>query len=98
MPAGAKPGERRGGRKKGTPNKATAEIRALAQKYTMAALKGLVDIAKNSDSDAAKVSAWKEILDRGHGRSLQSVAMNVDMSLSGLMERIDGKSRGLPNA
>lgn len=29
MPRGSKPGERRGGRKKGTPNKATAESRAV---------------------------------------------------------------------
>lgn len=31
MPGGSKPGERRGGRKKGTPNKATTESRALWQ-------------------------------------------------------------------
>ena len=30
---GSQPGERRGGRRKGTPNKATAEIRALAMGY-----------------------------------------------------------------
>ncbi len=30
MPRGAAPGERRGGREKGTPNKATAALRALA--------------------------------------------------------------------
>ena len=36
--SGAKPGERRGGRQKGTPNKATADIKALAQKYTPEAL------------------------------------------------------------
>lgn len=29
MPRGAKPGERRGGRKKGTPNKVTAEVREV---------------------------------------------------------------------
>ena len=30
---GSEPGERRGGRQKGTPNKVTAEIRALAMSY-----------------------------------------------------------------
>jgi hypothetical protein len=30
---GSKPGERRGGRQKGTPNKTTAEIRELAQAH-----------------------------------------------------------------
>jgi hypothetical protein len=29
MPAGSKPGERRGGRKKGTPNKVTREVREV---------------------------------------------------------------------
>jgi hypothetical protein len=37
--AGSKPGERRGGRQKGTPNKATADIKALAQEHTEAAMK-----------------------------------------------------------
>lgn len=30
MPRGAKPGERRGGRQKGTPNKVTAELKQMA--------------------------------------------------------------------
>jgi hypothetical protein len=33
MPRGAKPGERRGGRQAGTPNKITADIRAAAQSF-----------------------------------------------------------------
>jgi hypothetical protein len=36
MPRGSKPGERRGARQKGTPNKATAEVKVLAQKYVPA--------------------------------------------------------------
>jgi hypothetical protein len=32
MPRGSKPGERRGGRQKGTPNRVTAEVKALAHK------------------------------------------------------------------
>lgn len=31
MPRGSKPGERRGGRKRGTPNKVTQEIREVTQ-------------------------------------------------------------------
>ena len=33
MPRGSKPGEHRGGRKAGTPNKATAEVRAIARSF-----------------------------------------------------------------
>ncbi len=65
-------GRKTGGRRKGVPNKATAEIREHAQQYTVEALEGLAQIARTGESDAAKVSAWKAILDRGHGRLAQS--------------------------
>ncbi len=65
-------GRKTGGRRKGTVNKVTAEIRGHAQQYTVEALEGLAQIARNSESDAARVSAWKAILDRGHGRPAQS--------------------------
>ena len=64
-------GRKTGGRIKGTPNRATAEIRGHAQQYTVEALEGLAQIARTSESDAAKVAAWKAILDRGHGRPAQ---------------------------
>ena len=70
--AGSKRGERRGGRQKGTPNKATAEIRKYAQQYTKDALDGLASIARTSESDAARVSAWNSLLDRGHGKPSQA--------------------------
>lgn len=63
------PVKRRGGRKKGTPNKVTAEIRALASQYTEAALEALVEILATGQSEAARVAAAREILDRAHGKS-----------------------------
>lgn len=68
---GSKPGERRGGRKKGSRNKATADVKVAAQKYTASALKTLSSIMTASESDAARVAAAKELLDRGHGKSPQ---------------------------
>ncbi len=65
-------GRKTGGRIVGTPNRVTAEIRVHAQHYTVEALEGLAQIARTSESDAAKVAAWKAILDRGHGRPAQS--------------------------
>ena len=90
-------GLKTGGRQRGTPNKVTAEIREHAQQYTVEALAGLAQIARNSGSDAAKVAAWKAILDRGHGRPAQEVGINVggDTSVAALMERINGRSRGI---
>lgn len=71
-------GRKTGGRVKGTANRATAEIREHAQQYTVEALEGLAQIARTSESDAAKVSAWKAILDRGHGRPAQAVQVGTD--------------------
>ena len=49
-------GRKTGGRRAGTPNKATAEIRAAAQQYTTEALEGLAQIARTSENDSAKVA------------------------------------------
>ena len=77
MPAGSKPGERRGGRKAGTPNKVTADVRALAQKYGPKALNTLAKIMDGSEQPAAaRVSAAKELLDRAYGKAPQPFAIN----------------------
>src|ERR1700678_572862 len=83
--AGSKPGERRGGRKAGTPNKATADVRALAQQYTAPAIRSLAAVAGllpeaegKAESEAARVGALKELLDRGHGRAVQGVTLGPD--------------------
>jgi hypothetical protein len=68
---GSKPGERRGGRHKGVPNKATIEIRELARKYGPDALKELSRLSTHAESEQARVSAIKEILDRAYGKSPQ---------------------------
>ena len=70
-------GTRIGGRQKGTPNKATADVKEAAKQYTAEAVAALATIMRNSDSDAAKVAAIKEILDRGHGKARQSLDANV---------------------
>ena len=45
MPGGgSKRGQRRGGRTAGTPNKATADVRAYAGQYTAEAIDGLVSL------------------------------------------------------
>lgn len=59
---GSKPGERRGGRKAGTPNKATAGVRALAAKHAPAALDELRRILTSSENDAARVAAARVLL------------------------------------
>lgn len=71
MPAkpGRKPGSpKTGGRKAGTPNKATASIRDAAREYSVQALQTLVDVALRGESEAARVAAANAILDRGYGK------------------------------
>src|SRR3546814_5683470 len=66
---GSKPGERRGGRTKGVPNKATASIRDIARQYTEEAVNGLVAVLRDlNEPAAARVSAAHSILDRGYGK------------------------------
>ena len=66
-------GNKTGGRKKGTPNKATADIKAVAGEYSEQAVRTLVSVMDSSDSDAARVAAAKELLDRAHGKSPQAL-------------------------
>jgi hypothetical protein len=65
---GSKPGERRGGRTKGTPNKVGQTLREKAREYTDEALKVLANIALHGESEAARVSAANHLLDRGYGK------------------------------
>ena len=73
---GPKPGtvKKTGGRKKGTPNKATAEIKALALRHGDAAIKELARIMNEADSDSARLGAIRELLDRGIGKAPQALA------------------------
>lgn len=78
-------GRKTGGRQKGTPNKATAEIRSLAQAYGPAIVERLAIMAgvavdtlgqpvKGADSDAAQIAAMKELLDRAYGKVAQPLS------------------------
>ena len=80
---GKRPGS---GRKKGVPNKATGEVKAVAQKFGIAALDQLAILAgllkrkgrSPAESDTARIAALKEILDRGYGRPAQSIIGDED--------------------
>lgn len=63
-----------GGRRKGTPNKATADIKALAMKYVPDAMKALHKLATTSLDERVQLAAWKELLDRGVGKAVQPVS------------------------
>lgn len=69
-------GLRRGGpgRPKGLLNKGNADLKAYAGQFTTEAIDGLVTIARGAKfPPQARVSAWKEVLDRGHGKAPQAL-------------------------
>lgn len=71
-------GRKTGGRQKGSVNKATASIRDAARKYTLDALKTLVEVMNDDQQPApARVSAANALLDRGYGKPHQSVDLDA---------------------
>lgn len=74
----ARGGKREGaGRPKGARDAATkdqiAGIAGLARSHTDVALNALVEIARDGESESARVSAASAILDRAYGKPQQSV-------------------------
>jgi hypothetical protein len=78
-------GYKTGGRVAGTPNKATADIKSLAQSYgpaVIARLALLAGVVIDKDGNAlpgaretaVQVQAGKELLDRGFGKATQFLA------------------------
>ena len=87
---GSQPGERRGGRQKGTPNKATAEIRALAMSYGPQAVQELAKLGglarddqgvplAGAQSEAARLSAIGMLIDRSDGKALPGRMIALDL-------------------
>lgn len=95
---GSKPRERRGGRLKGTPNKTTAEVKALAMSYAPAAIEELARLAASAESEQVRVQACSILLDRACGKPAQPIANDEDNPFAPLMEMIYGKSVGVPGS
>lgn len=74
------------GRPKGALNKATRDIKALAQPYAPEALKTLAQIMRKSESDQARVAASKELIDRAFGKAPQALTGDPDHPVRVLAE------------
>jgi hypothetical protein len=66
------------GRKPGSPNKINRKIKELAAQYDELALATLAEIARESESASARVSASVALLDRAHGKPSQTLAVGGD--------------------
>jgi hypothetical protein len=83
-------GNKTGGRQKGTPNKATAEVRALAAEYGPATLKQLATLAgvatdddgepvAGANSETARISALGMLMDRAYGKALPARLIEIEL-------------------
>lgn len=77
MTAGAAPGERRGGRRKGAKNKVTHALKAAFQKHEAALVKALLALTKSNDENV-RLKAVQACLDRGWGKPVQGVELGAD--------------------
>lgn len=66
------------GRPKGVANKATRDIKALAQKHGPEAIKGIVKLAKSAENEGTRLAAYNSLLDRGYGKARQPVGGEDD--------------------
>jgi hypothetical protein len=78
--------------KKGTPNKATAEIKALAQEYGAEAIETLANALRSSDPKVA-IMAANALLDRGYGKPAQTIAGDPEKPLEHNVGVVDAFTR-----
>ena len=69
--------QKTGGRRRGTPNRVTAEIRAVLQLHGDELVEGLLALCK-SDDERVRLGAITAALDRGWGKPAQAVAITGD--------------------
>jgi hypothetical protein len=94
-------GTKTGGRKAGVPNRGTAEVRLLAREHGPEAIAELARIAKEAQSDQARISACNALLDRAYGRSQASQLIQLDLpdvsKLGGIAEALTAILRSTTN-
>jgi hypothetical protein len=55
-----------------------ANLAIEARKYSLVAVKTIVEICKNGESEAVRLAAANSLLDRGFGRPTQSIELATD--------------------
>ena len=81
-------GKRAGaGRKPGRVSKAKKDLASLAKDHAEAALKTLVEIMTQGESETARISAANAILDRGYGKPIQAT---VEAKAEDVPQAFDG--------
>lgn len=78
MPAGSRPGERRGGRQKGSTNKTKKDTREIFLAHGPEAVQTIIDLMKNSRHDNVRLGAANSLLDRAYGKPTQPISGDND--------------------
>jgi hypothetical protein len=71
-----------------TADRQSSQIQALAREYALQSLEMLFTLAKNAESEAVRVSAIKELLDRGLGKSGALMGADPDTPVLTRIERV----------
>ena len=71
-------GQKTGGRQRGTPNRATAEIRAAIQLHGDELVDALLALTK-SDDERVRLGAIQTALDRGYGKAVQHIEEEISI-------------------
>lgn len=99
-PKGTRPPNAGKGRPKGVPNKASGDVRRLAQQYGPDAILGLAILAglakpikrlptiKAAETEPVKRGAMDSLLDRAYGKATQPLEHSVNESVEGLLDRL----------
>src|SRR5246127_4729855 len=78
--------------------KVLGEVQELARQHAPSAIAELARLAVKTKSETARIAAIRELLDRGYGRTRQSVEVSTPEGnpLQLLFEEIDALSRKTP--
>src|SRR5215510_1631896 len=80
--AKAKGSPKTGGRKKGTPNIMTRELKEICRHEAPTLVKELIRLATGAESEAVRVAAIKEMFDRGFGKATQPIEGSMTYGVS----------------
>lgn len=88
-------GTKSGGRRKGSLNKATKDLKEAARLHCEAAVARLAHLMFHAQSEQAQIAACKELLDRGYGKPAQAIIGDEDEApIKTVMEIVWGGTKG----
>ena len=77
-----------GGRRRGTPNRATAEVRDLALDHGPAAVAELARLFREAQSGTARIAACNSIIERAYGRALSGRMIQLSVPDTSTVEGV----------